>query len=437
LGSPFAPALIQRLGKGEFMEESSVQVEKVDVKDERDRLESLHRYNVINDDSINFDDLTLLASQICGTPIAMVTLIDADTAWVKSIVGLDLKSVDRKEVFCNQTIEQQDVLVIEDLHLHDHFCDSRFVVDDPNIRFYAGTSLVNKAGYALGTLCVMDYCPRQLTNSQMDSLKALSRQTIQLLEAKLSKDRVKKDFYELQRLSKVGLEQQIKMIHSARMTSLGEMANGVALEVNNPLSVIDHAIEKMNRSHVYDEASVAMIQKAVHRITKIIHGLRYLAQDGSNDPLETISVKNLLANTVELYASRSKEEGIEITLQSSPHHYISARQCQIIQILINLVQNSFHAVSQVKEKWIRLTSLEKEDYIQVCVEDSGKGIELQDQERIFEPFFTLDTHEHISGLGLCISKRLAQENAGDLFLDPNGEATKFVLRLKKSVPVSH
>lgn len=419
------------------MHESQSPFEKVDVKDERDRLESLHRYNALEDNSINFDDLTLLASQICGTPIAMVTLIDADTAWVKSVVGLDLKSVKREDVFCNQTIQQKDVLIIEDLHFHQDFCSNRFVVDDPNLRFYAGTSLVNRAGYALGTLCVMDYCPRQLTQSQLESLKALGRQVIQLLEAKLSKDRVKKDFYELQRLSKVSLEQQIKIIHSARMSSLGEMANGVAHEVNNPISVIDHAIEKMNRTHCFDEASIYIIQKAIHRITKIIHGLRFLAQDGANDPMENINVRTLLSNTIELYASRSKEEGIQFQLSSEPTHFISARQCQVIQILIILVQNAFQAVSQVKKKKISLTSLDKDNFIQICVEDSGKGIREEERERIFEPFFTLESYQQDIGLGLCISKRLAEENGGELFLDDEMRSTRFILRFQKAAPVTH
>ncbi len=405
--------------------------------EEQDRLESLNRYNALDDSTINFDDLTLLASQICATPVAMVTLIDADTAWVKSVIGMDLQAIKREDVFCNQTINQKDILIIEDLHQHKDFCEKRFVIDNPSIRFYAGTSLVNKAGYALGTICVMDYYPRQLTESQKECLKVLGRQVVQLLEAKLFKDRVKKDFFELQRLSKVSLDQQIKVIHSARMSSLGEMANGVAHEVKSPLSLIDHAIEKMNRSQRYDDSSIAKIQKASRRISNIIQGLRNLAEDGANDPLETLNVNTLLTNTLVLYASRSKEEGINFKLQSDSSHYIFARQCQVMQILINLVQNAFKAVSQVKEKRISLTSVEKDNYIQICLGDSGQGFRMEDRERIFEPFFSLETNHHGIGLGLCISKRLAEENGGELFLESPDSAAKFVLRFQKAAPVIH
>lgn len=419
------------------MENTVKESSSPDSRAELDRLKSLERYQVIGPDAtINFDDLTNLASQICGTPIALVTLIDQDTAWVKSAVGIEVTTMPRESVFCNQTI-RDNFLEIEDLRSNPQYLQNPFVLTTPSIRFYAGTALVNKAGYNLGTLCVLDYFPRRLTEAQENALKALGRQVIALLESKLARDRLKKDFYELQRLSKQSLEQQVRMLHTARITSIGEMANGVAHEVNNPLSVIDHAIEKMNRHHAYDEASIHMIQKAIHRITKIIRGLRDLAQDGNNSPMELLPLESLLYDTVDLYSSRSKEEGIHFHLSSDPSHFIEARDCQIKQILINLVQNAFLSVSEAEEKWISLTSLAVGEDIILSVSHSGEPIPEEERERIFDPFYLSLNSSRSTGLSLAISQRLAGENGGELSLHESPRPVTFVLKFKRVNPASH
>ena len=129
-----------------------------------------------------FDDLTRLASQICGTPIALVTLVDESRHWFKSKVGLDLSETPRDAAFCEYAIAGQDLCVVGDARADERFATNPSVVSEPYIRFYAGMPLRTPEGFALGTLCVLDTVPRELTQVQADALRTLGRQVMAQLE---------------------------------------------------------------------------------------------------------------------------------------------------------------------------------------------------------------------------------------------------------------
>jgi GAF domain-containing protein len=129
-----------------------------------------------------FDDLTLLASYVCKTPIALISLVDEDRQWFKSRVGLDVPQTPRDIAFCSTAIQQSDVMVVPDTLQDERFRDNPLVVSEPRIRFYAGAPLINEDGYALGTLCVVDRTPRDFGSDQKEALRALSRLVLAQLE---------------------------------------------------------------------------------------------------------------------------------------------------------------------------------------------------------------------------------------------------------------
>ena len=399
------------------------------VETEGQRLAALLSYHITNSQSeASFSDITFLASSICQVPIAMVTLLDNEKAWIKDPVGFDIQFACREDTFCTHAILQKEVFVIEDTWID--YADNPYVVGEPYIRFYAGAPIIDDHGNALGVLCVMDDKPRKLSQRQTLALESLAKQAFHLINLKKSKDELEDHFNELQKLTRFISHQQEQIVLNARMTSLGEMANGVAHEINNPLSVIDHTVEKISRTHKMDMKSMEIIQKSIRRITNIIHGLRNYGRDGDKDPKEIVDVKKALQNTLELYSSRAKEEGIVLILESNDHHQVEAIHTQVSQILMNLMQNSFHAVHGAEKKWIALKSYQNGADVVIEVTDSGPGIDKSLKDIIFDPFYTTKGSGEGTGLGLSVSRKMAENNGGSLILDTTSTETKFVLRLK-------
>ena len=151
--------------------------------DEPFRLHTLHEYHILDTlPEQNYDDLTFLASQICGTPVAFLSLIDEGRQWFKSRVGMEIDEMPREISFCAHAILAPGLTMVPDTTLDERFADNPLVAADPHVRFYAGAPLVTAEGAALGTICVLDNKPRVLTEEQQESLRALGRQAVAQME---------------------------------------------------------------------------------------------------------------------------------------------------------------------------------------------------------------------------------------------------------------
>jgi GAF domain-containing protein len=150
---------------------------------EAERLAALREYRIL--DTVaeqSYDDITTLAAFICGVPIAMISLVDEDRQWFKSKVGMAQPQTPRDVAFCAHAILGCETMVVPDALEDERFADNALVKGEPQIRFYTGVPLIDPKGSALGTLCVIDRQPKQLTADQQRSLQALARQVVALLE---------------------------------------------------------------------------------------------------------------------------------------------------------------------------------------------------------------------------------------------------------------
>ncbi len=151
---------------------------------EEKRLEALRGFHILDTPAEQaFDDLVRLASYVCQTPIAMVSFVDRDRQWFKARIGVQVSETSRDMAFCAHAILcPQDLLIVPDASKDDRFFDHPLVTDAPKIRFYAGAPLVTEGGFALGTLCVVDHSPKELSPEQIKALTILRNQVVRELE---------------------------------------------------------------------------------------------------------------------------------------------------------------------------------------------------------------------------------------------------------------
>ena len=174
----------------EFETKSNEAYDNVDVskypllKNEAARLESLHSYHILDTaEDKDFDDLTILASVICQTPIALISLVDQDRQWFKAHTGLDARETPRDQSFCAHAIASPDhMMIVPNAKLDTRFANNPLVTGELDITFYAGVPLVNSDGFALGSLCVIDQNKRELTASQIEALSVIAKQVVDKLE---------------------------------------------------------------------------------------------------------------------------------------------------------------------------------------------------------------------------------------------------------------
>lgn len=244
--------------------------------------------------------------------------------------------------------------------------------------------------------------------------------------------------------TQMDLEQQKQLlIHSSKMSALGEMAGGIAHEINNPLAIINgrglllqRAIEqdKIDRSELL--RSTEIIMSTVDRIAKIITGLRAFARRADQDPLVMTSVSQLIDSTIEFCRERFRHHHVSLEVAPFEEKWIYCREAQISQVLLNLLNNAFDAVVQLPEKWVIVEVQTVGRAIEVSVVDSGAGISEDIMDKIMQPFFTTKEVGKGTGLGLSISLGIVLDHGGTLTLDRSSRNTRFVMRLPLEKPPS-
>jgi GAF domain-containing protein len=152
---------------------------------ETERLAALKEYYILDTEAEQtYDDITALAAHICQVPMAMISLVDGERQWFKSKVGMERRETPREVAFCAHAILQREPFIVPDAKKDRRFSDNALVTSEPHVRFYVGFPLIDSEGLALGTLCVKDRKPRQLSSAQKQAMQLLARQAIALLESR-------------------------------------------------------------------------------------------------------------------------------------------------------------------------------------------------------------------------------------------------------------
>lgn len=237
-------------------------------------------------------------------------------------------------------------------------------------------------------------------------------------------------------------QQRLQMLANYRLSALGEMAGGVAHEINNPLAIIKARAEMLREqaeSGACDLAEVVetttTIERTCARIAKIIKGLRTFSRSGDGDPARPESVRRIVDETLELCREKLRSQQIDLRVSLPTADLVmNCRATEISQVLLNLVSNAKDAVADSAEKWIAIEGRELHDAIEISVTDSGPGVPVAIRDKIMQPFFTTKEIGDGTGLGLSISSGIARGHFGSLRLDVEAKHTHFVLRIPKTTP---
>ena len=194
------------------------------------RLKKLRDYDILDSEaSLEFDDLTLLASQICQAPIALISLVDENRQWFKSKIGITESETPRDIAFCAHGILQNEVFIVEDTLQDSRFVTNPLVTGPNQVRFYAGSPLIAEDGHALGMICVNDKVPRQLSSQQKEALQALSRQVVALIELRQNLTKLAQTNLDLEKAEDVLRKKNALIRIAGRITRTG----GWALEMSD------------------------------------------------------------------------------------------------------------------------------------------------------------------------------------------------------------
>ncbi len=291
-----------------------------------------------------------------------------------------------------------------------------------------------------------NYCPsRSKLGGRNDELGLLAGSFFEMSKAISERDlRLAKHAEELEaaieiRTAELDRQKSINA-HASKLSALGEMAGGMAHEINTPLATI-----KLLTSQAQYEVNgdipdlenlgnyLSNIDRTVDRVGKIVKSLKIFARDGEADSFEIANLETVFDDTISLCKERCKLHGIalEVSLPTVPV-YISCREVQICQVLLNLINNAHDAIEVLPERWIEVKLTELLDTVEIRVTDSGAGIPSDLREKIFNPFFTTKGIGKGTGMGLSISHSIVREHKGEFYIDDLCQNTCFVVSLPKA-----
>lgn len=389
-------------------------------KDEAARLDALRTYNVLDTPpEPEFDELVRLAAQVCGCPLAAITLVDRERVWYKARIGLPEPSGPRSyQSFCSNAVLGRELLQITDTHVDPRFVDSPSTLQ-LGVRFYAGIPLVNREDMVLGTLCVLDRTPRALTAEQVDALRILSRQVMAQME--------------LRRLAAVGefRERLISILSHDMRQPLQQILLAARQGLLGPV------VPGTNEQRYLTQISIT-----AERMTRMMRDVLDFTQTRLGNGLavntRTINVHSVCRRVVQEFAL--SYPGREIQLELSGDGIGVWDENRIAQAISNLLANAIR-YGDVRQP-VRLTCAAEEQVVTISIWNAGEPISDDVLQRLFAPFCRTparpegETNGAGLGLGLFIVREIATACGGTVEASSSyDQGTNFRLRLPRRLPL--
>ncbi|MFT6857022.1 MAG: signal transduction histidine kinase [Cyclobacteriaceae bacterium] len=371
---------------------------------EQERLKDLASYTILDTlPETDYDDLTAIAAKICDTEISLISLIDDKRQWFKSHHGLAATETPKKYAFCAHAInDQENVFIVRDARTDERFHDNPLVTSDPNVIFYAGVPLISDNGLPLGTLCVIDHNPKSLSQSQIQSLKALGRQVMNILNLKKTQLTLEKTLLKLEE----------------KNVELERFAFVAAHDLKSPLNGITGLSELFAENYsaqIDDEGNkmLSLIAKSSDKLRNLIDGLLEYSRFESvlKEKKSQININSLIDDMTGLFLYEPK---LTLKLTSSMTDIVMNRTA-LEHVLINLVTNAIK-YNDKENIAIDIGVSESATHYTFYVQDNGPGIALDHQGNIFDIFKVLVKKDRFgvagNGIGLATVKKVIENSGG-------------------------
>jgi signal transduction histidine kinase/ActR/RegA family two-component response regulator len=413
---------------------------------EMSRIEALERYEILDTlPEAPFDGITRLAAQLCGTPIALISLVDRERQWFKAKVGLSAAQTDRCVAFCSHAIEQAGLFVVEDALEDPRFRANPLVTGEPRVRFYAGAPLVTPEGHRIGTLCVIDHAPRGLSSDQREALEALARQVMSLLEY-----RIRAHKHSEMALDLMIAQSQLRVSEKAateasRLKSqfLANVSHEVRTPINGVLNMLGFLLESRltPEQKGYCETALRSTEELMRLMANLVDVSKI--ETGQLDFEEMdFDLQELVSDVEKLVRTQIGAKGLKFNARFMGERGEALRgDCgRVRQVLLNLVGNAIKFTPQ-GEVTVLVSSGDGGEgtrLVRFEVRDTGIGISPESMEQLFKPFMQADASLSRrfggAGLGLAISKYLAERMGGEVGLESEqgkGSVFWFTVRMPR------
>ena len=328
--------------------------------DEKQRLQALRSFDILDTEPEQaFDELINVASLVCDTPIALVSLLDESRQWFKSRKGLDTEETHRDIAFCSHaTLTPISTMQVHDARKDERFKNNPLVIGSPNIAFYAGSPLLTSTGKALGTLCVIDSKPKSLSDHQLASLEALSRQVVAQIEIRRTniESRLRND--ELSQFA-----YRVSHDFKAPLSSSKRLAELMILDISD--GKLEEVKENTNR-----------IKHQMKKLQSFVEELLNLARaDLAEDKEAAVNLKSLVEEVTDNQKEIIARSGLLVTVDIPSSLCIQVTKIRIFQILDNLDSNAAKYVyRETEHSTFKITCSENESGVLLEISDNGVGI---------------------------------------------------------------
>jgi two-component system, sensor histidine kinase len=406
--------------------------------DDARRVQALRDYDLLDTPVEQaLDDIVRVAAYVCGTSVALISLIDADRQWFKARKGIQVAETPRELAFCAYAILGRDVLSVEDARQDPRFADNPLVVGAPQIRFYAGAPLITRDGYALGTLCTLDQAPRHLTPEQTELLQALARRVVDQFELRRHVRLLGRTAAERERAQADLVKTREAAVQASRLKS--EFLANMSHEIRTPLNGVLGMLHLLGDTPLNDEQREFLVtaSQSADALLSLINDILDLSkiEAGRLAPeAAPVDVRAVVARVVDMVAPKASKQGLTVStvLDPSIPATVIGDPGRIQQILANLASNAVKftpkgsvAIS-VSVEHLETASVR----LRFSVIDTGIGVPLEKQKHIFEKFVQADpgtTRQYGgTGLGLAISRQLTSLMGGAIGVrSVQGEGSEF------------